>query len=110
MLEVGGRLQLKVGVAGRVLIGPAGEPGTFTISIRIAVRNDTTQTAVNSQLVRVSASVAPSDTQAAFSYVTEPVSVPMVAHPDEDYTILVGFDTSAKSTDKAPPRRREPRA
>ena len=106
--KVGDRLQLKVGVEGRVLIGPAGDPGTFSVPIRIAVRNDNTQQAVSSQLTRVSATVPSGGTQAPFTYVTEPFSVPFVAHPDEDYTILVGFDASGKAPgDAAAPRRRK---
>lgn len=109
--KIGDQLQLKVGVEGRVLIGPAGAPGTFTVPIRFAVRNDNSQKVLYSQLARVSATVAPSDTQAGFTYVTEPFSVPFVGRPDEDFTILVGFDTSARAgadaTDK--PAKRKPR-
>ena len=109
--KVGNQLQLKVGVEGRVLIGPAGAPGTFTVPIRIAVRNDNTQKVLSSQLARISATIAPSDTQAGFTYVTEPFSVPFVGRPEEDYTILVGFDSGAKSSTDAPARsaRRKPR-
>lgn len=104
---VGGQLQLKVGVEGRVLVGPAGTPGAFSVPLRIAVRNDNTQQAVSSQLARVGATVAPNETQAGFTYVTEPFTVPTVPHPDEDYTILVGFDASGKSADAPPAGKRK---
>lgn len=105
--KVGDRLQLKVGVEGRVLIGPAGSPGTFSVPIRIAVRNDATQQVISSQLSRVSATVDPGGTQAPFTYVTEPFAVPFIPHPNEDYAILVGFDSGAKdSSGTAAPKRR----
>ncbi len=107
--KVGDQLQLRVGVEGRVLMGPAGSPGTFSIPIRIAVRNDNSQKVLSSQLARVSATVPPDQTQAAFNYVTEPFSVPFVPHPDEDYTVLVGFDTGGKVAADASPRRRKKR-
>lgn len=106
--KIGDKLQLKVGVEGRVLIGPAGSPGTFSVPIRIAVRNDATQQVISSQLSRISATVDSGNTQAAFTYVTEPFSVPFIAHPDEDYAILVGFDSGAKdSSEAAVPKRRK---
>ena len=94
--KAGDNLLLKVGVEGRVLLGPAGAPGAFTIPIRIAVRNDATQKVVSSQLNRVGASIPAGGTETAFSYVSEPFTVPFVPHPDEDYVILVGFDPSGK--------------
>lgn len=108
--KVGGQLQLKVGVAGRLLIGPAGESGTYSVPLRIVVRNDATQKALSSQLARVSATVPAGQSQADFTYVTEPFAVPFVPHPDDDYTILVGFDTTGKAADTAPAHhRRKPK-
>ena len=103
--KVGGQLQLKVGIEGRVLIGPAGAPGTFSVPVRIAVRNDSTQKVLTSQLARVSATVQSDQSQAGFTYVTEPFAVPFDPHPDENYTILVGFDTAAQSAAGTAPRR-----
>ena len=90
----GSNLVLKVGAEGRVLLGPAGSPGNFTVPIRVAVRNDATQKVVYSQLNRIAAGVPAGGTETAFTYVSEPFQVPIVAHPDEDYVILVGFDPS----------------
>ena len=90
----GSTLVLKVGAEGRVLLGPSGSPGSFTVPIRVAVRNDATQKVVYSQLNRVAAAVPAGGTETAFTYVSEPFAVPFVAHPDEDYTVLVGFDPS----------------
>ena len=92
----GSNLVLKVGAEGHVLLGPAGSPGSFTVPIRIAVRNDTTEKVVFSQLNRLAAAIPPGGSETAFTYVSDPFSVPFVAHPDADYTVLVGFDPSGK--------------
>ena len=105
----GSNLILKVGAEGRVLLGPSGSAGSFSVPIRVAVRNDSTQKVVYSQLNRIGAAVAPGSTETAFTYVSEPFAVPFVAHPDEDYTVLVGFDptgTGVAVGQKAPHRKR----
>jgi hypothetical protein len=97
----GDNLVLKVGAEGRVLLGPAGSPGSFTVPIRIAVRNEATEKVVFSQLNRVAAAIPPGGTETAFTFVSEPFSVPFVAHPDADYTVLVGFDPSGAGAEPA---------
>ena len=99
--RAGDQLVLKVGAEGRVLLGPTGAPGAFTVPLRIAVRNDNTQKVLTSNFTRIAASIAPGETQTAFSYVSEPFSVPLVPHPDEDYVILVGFDPNGKGVNPA---------
>lgn len=89
----GDQVLIKVGVEGRVLLGPAGAPGSFTIPVRIAVRRENDQKASAVKLYQVPATVAAGDTQGEFTLVSDPLTVPYIqAHADEDYTILVGFD------------------
>ena len=105
--KAGNTLVLKVGAEGRVLLGPAGAPGSFTVPIRVAVRNDASQKVVYSQLNRVAAAIPAGGLETAFTYVSEPFAVPFVPHPEEDYTVLVGFDPSgAGAAPKARPRKR----
>ncbi len=94
----GDQILIKVGVEGRVLLGPAGAPGAFTVPIRIAVRRDSDQKAVAAKLYPVAAAVAPGATQSDFQLVSDPLSVPYTqAHADEDYTILVGLDDQGRA-------------
>ena len=106
----GDQIVLKVGAEGRLLIGPAGSAGNYSVPIRVAVRNENTQKVVFSRVARVSATVAPTEAGAGFTYVTEPFTVPLVAHPNEDYTILVGFDPSGAGIGAEKPVRKKPRA
>ncbi len=92
--RAGNELLIKVGVAGRVLLGPAGQPGNFTVPVRIAIRRDGDNKAAAAKLYHAPASIAFGQTQGEFTVVSEPLAVPFTrAHADEDYTVLVGFDT-----------------
>lgn len=89
----GNQIVIKVGVEGRVLLGPVGAPGSFSIPVRIAVRRESDQKAAAAKFYQVPATVAAGDTQGEFTLVADPLTVPYTqAHADEDYTILVGFD------------------
>lgn len=91
--KAGNEILIKVGVAGRVLLGPAGQPGSFTVPVRVAVRRDSDNKAAAAKLYQAPATIAFGQTQGEFTVVTEPLAVPFIqAHADEDYTVLVGFD------------------
>jgi hypothetical protein len=98
-----GRLNIKVGVAGRVLAGPAGAPSTFTVPVRIVIRRESDEQPAVSQLYRVAATIPTGDTETDFTVVSDPpLSVPFLHEDaDRDYTILVGFDQGA-GPEKAP--------
>ncbi len=93
----GNEILMKVGVEGRVLLGPAGAPGSFTVPVRIAVRRDSDQKPAAAKLYQVPATIAAGETTGSFTIVTDPIAVPFITtHADDDYTILVGFDSATK--------------
>ncbi len=95
--KVGKDVQLKVGVSGRVLLGPAGSPGSFTVPVRVAVRHDGDGKAVATKFYQVPATIGAGTDATDFQIVTEPITVPFVSsNADDDYTILVGFDAGTK--------------
>ena len=106
----GKEILLKVGVEGRVLLGPAGAPGAFTVPVRIAVRHDGDGKAVAAKFYQVPATITPGTDSTTFQIVSDPIAVPFVtSNADDDYTILVGFDASGKpapATAERKPRRR----
>ena len=103
----GSQIALKIGVEGRVLIGPAGSPGTFSVPVRIAVRSEKTQQVVSSKSYKVSATVPSSDTQSVFQVISEPLLVPLLGEDaSQDYTIVVGFDGAGGGTPVRASRRR----
>jgi hypothetical protein len=106
----GAQFAIKVGVAGRLLIGPAGSAGAYTAPLRVVVRDDATQKPVISKLYKMSASATdPSNLQAPFQFVTEPLMLPYKHRwADQDYTILVGFDTAGAGAVEKHTRRKHP--
>ncbi|MGI8568334.1 MAG: hypothetical protein ACR2KT_04340 [Methylocella sp.] len=96
----GDQLAIKIGVAGRVLLGPAGSPGGFSVPVRMAVLRGRDNQPIVSKLYRPTVTVAAGETQADFTIVSEPLRVPFIQdHAEDDYTIKVGIDEGA-GTDK----------
>jgi hypothetical protein len=96
----GDQLAIKIGVAGRVLLGPAGSPGGFSVPVRMAVLHKRDNQPLVSKLYRAAVTVAAAETQADFTIVSEPLLVPFIQdHAEDDYTIKVGID-EGPSADK----------
>jgi hypothetical protein len=91
---VGGIVTLKVGMQGRVILGPQGSPGTIEVPIRFAVvREGIDAKTINTKLALVPVSVPPGDGNVLFSHVEEGLDFPMPKGSEIDsYVIYVGFD------------------
>lgn len=90
----GQTLAIKVGVAGDLLLGPAGSGGTYSANVRVSVRSEKTLQTLATRSYRVSASVRGSES-AVFELVTDTFTVPFVSeYAGDDYSVLVGFDGS----------------
>ena len=91
-------LLIKVGVEGRVLLGPAGSPGSFTVPVRIAVRHDGDNKVAAAKFYQVPATIAAGEDATGFQVVSDPIAVPFAtSNADQDYTVLVGFDAGTKA-------------
>jgi len=89
---VNGQIMIRVGVSGRVIAGPAGGPGSFTIPIRVGVRREDNQQIVTSKVFSAAASIPAGASSSTFAFVSEPVSVPFTREEaNEDYMIVVGL-------------------
>ena len=92
----GDQLAIKIGVAGKVLLGPAGGPGSFSVPVRMAVLREHDNQPIVSKLYRAAVTVPASETEADFTIVSEPLHVPFIQdHAEDDYTIKVGIDEGA---------------
>ena len=92
------RLNIKVGVQGRLVLGESGKPGNYTVPVRVAVRRTGGET-VYSKLTTASVTIPATDTQGSFTVIDEGLSLPLSASdPGDEYTILVGLDPQGKST------------
>jgi hypothetical protein len=85
---VDGQLRMKIGVAGRVVPGPAGKEGKVTLPIRIAVvqGTDVLYSAQGTQSVALS----PGEAAGEFIYVDNAVAVPEPTA--KNLVIYAGFD------------------
>jgi hypothetical protein len=92
----GDQLMVKVGVAGKVLLGPAGSPGDFSVPIRIAIVSESDSQPIVSRLYKAAATIHTGETQADFTVISDPLEVPFIQDKaDIDYTIKVGIDLAA---------------
>ncbi len=104
----GDQLAIKIGVAGKVLLGPAGSPGAFSVPVRMAVLRERDNLPIVSKLYRAAVTVAAGQTGADFTIVSEPLRVPFIQdRAEDDYTIKVGLDEGA-SADKSAGKRSKP--
>jgi hypothetical protein len=98
---------LKVGMQGRVILGPeGGSPGSVDVPIRFAVVRETTldSKVITTKLDRVAVALPPNDSNVLFTHVSEGLDFPMPRGGDIDnYLIYIGFDAVA-----AEPQRKKP--
>ena len=94
---LGGMMTMKVGVQGRILLGPAGGPGQLDIPLRLAVvREGAEPKTIWSKLYRFNVAIPPGQTAVPFTHVEQDVSFPMPRGSElEAYVVYVGFDPGA---------------
>jgi hypothetical protein len=105
---LGGVMTMKVGVQGRVLLGPAGAPGRVDIPLRVAVvQEGTIPKPIVSKMARLAVEIPPGQTAAPFVHIEQDLTFPMPsAVALENYVVYVGFDPSAGP---AKPERKQPK-
>jgi hypothetical protein len=101
---VGNNVVMKIGVEGRVILGPAGTSGPVELPLRYAVIQDgPTPKTVTTKFKMGAASVADGQANVAFSDVEDGVAFPLPSHADlASYTVYVGFDEQGDGTTKKP--------
>jgi hypothetical protein len=97
---LGGMMTMKVGVEGRVLLGPAGGPGQIDVPIRMAVvQEGPNPKTVLSKFYKLAVAIPPGQTSVPFMHVEQDMSFPMPRGGDLDaYVVYVGFDPLSLST------------
>jgi hypothetical protein len=95
---VNGQMVMKVGVEGRIILGPQGTPGQITVPLRIAIVNQPPgqSTTILTKLVLIPVTIASLGDNPAFSHVEDGLAFPMPASGDlDDYIVYIGFDPIA---------------
>jgi hypothetical protein len=100
----GGTMSIKVGVQGRVILGPMGGPGQVDVPLRYAVVREGPQPrTIVTKFKRVHVAVAPDQTHVQFVDVEDALTFPMPPGSDLDaYVIYVGFDEIGDKNEKKP--------
>jgi hypothetical protein len=107
---VEGNMVMKIGVEGRIVLGPAGSPGQVSVPLRFAVVEETPSgmRPITTKFIIVPAEVGPTG-NSPFVYVEEALSFPIPTPTTalDEYVVYVGFDpVSAEAQSKAPPKAR----
>ena len=95
---VNGQMVMKVGVEGRIILGPQGTPGQITVPLRIAIVDQPPgqSTTVLTKLILIPVTVNSLDDNPAFTHVEDGLAFPMPASANlDDYIVYVGFDPIA---------------
>jgi hypothetical protein len=106
--SVAGNLNVKVGIQGRVVLGPAGTSGTVEIPVRYALVEEGPQPkTIYSKLYRVPVIIGEGLPSVAFTHIEEAMSVPMPSPSVFDrYVIYVGFDPLGSAQERQPAKKR----
>jgi hypothetical protein len=109
-LGPGNTVMMKVGMQGRVILGPeGGTVSAVTVPIRFAVVRETVETKVlTTKLDRVPVTIPPNDSNVLFTHVTEGLDFPMPRGNEIDsYLVYIGFDPAGAEPQ---PKRPAPKA
>jgi hypothetical protein len=102
-----GTLTIKVGVQGRLILGPAGAPGETHVPLRYALVQEGLQPkTIWSKLYMLPVSITADQPSVPFTHVMEDLAVPLPPGDELDrYVIYIGFDPQGAEQEKGQQRR-----
>jgi hypothetical protein len=112
---VNGQMVMRLGVQGRVIVGPAGGPGEVDVPLRIAVVSAplTAPKTVVTKLIRIPVAIGAGAGNADFTHIEEGLSFPLPPTNSSDpYIVYIGFDplgAAAQDQAKKPPPAKKPK-
>ena len=101
---VNGQMVMRVGVQGRIVVGPAGGAGQIDVPVRIAVVSApiTAPKTVVTRLIRIPVTIGANDANVDFTHIEEGLSFPMPSSTSDPYLVYIGFDpVGAAAADQA---------
>jgi hypothetical protein len=107
----GGIMRMKIGIGGRVLVGPAGGAGQLEVPLRYAVVKEGPEPkTVISKFSKVSVAIPAGQPNVIFSHVDNDIAFPMPPGLEiEAYVVYVGFDPAGeKQQPKKPQAKSKP--
>jgi hypothetical protein len=89
----GDKIAIKVGVEGKVLLGPAGSSGNFNVPVKISVIRESDDEPLVTKFYRADVSLASGQSEGSFTIVSDVMQVPFTQdHAELDYSLRVGVD------------------
>jgi hypothetical protein len=101
-------IRMRVGVQGRVLVGPAGAPNEVTVPVRYAVVQEGVEPkTITTKFRRFNVAIPPGQTNVSFTDIEEDLSFPMPSRAALDaYVVYVGFDDVGDRNQRQPPAKK----
>ena len=89
-----GQIKARIGIQGRIIVGPAGAPSTIEVPIRVAVVQDgAPEKIIATKAFRTTVDMPPGELNSEFSLVAEDLIYPApTAAANDQYIFYVGFD------------------
>jgi hypothetical protein len=108
----GGTIRMRVGVQGRVVVGPAGAPNQVDVPLRYAVvREGVDPKTIVTKFKRLPVALPPGALNVAFTTIEEDLSFPVPARVElQAYVVYVGFDEIGDRNQRRPAKKAAPRA
>jgi hypothetical protein len=111
---VNGQMVMRVGVQGRIIVGPAGGPGQIEVPLRIAVVSApiTAPKTVVTRLIRIPVTISANDPNVDFTHIEEGLSFPIPSGSSDPYIVYIGFDplgAAAQDQAKKPAPAKKPK-
>jgi hypothetical protein len=108
----GDMVTIRVGVQGRVVVGPAGGPGPVTVPLRYAlVREGIEPKTIWTKLFAIPVTVSSSQLNVPFTHIEEEMTVPVPTRSElAAYVIYIGFDPEGLKPPEKPKPVARPKA
>jgi len=107
----GPEVRMRVGVQGRVIVGPAGAPNQVDVPLRYAVvREGVEPKTIVSKFRRVPVAMPPGTTNVMFTDIEEDLRFPIPSRAElEAYVVYIGFDEAGDRNRPAPAKKAAPK-
>src|SRR5215467_5425066 len=107
----GPEVRMRVGVQGRVIVGPAGAPNQVEVPLRYAVvREGVEPKTIVSKFRRIPVALAPGVTNVVFTDIEEDLRFPMPSPAElEAYVVYIGFDEVGDRNRPPPAKKSAPK-
>jgi hypothetical protein len=104
-----GTVHMRVGVQGRVVVGPAGAPAQAEVPLRYAVvREGVEPKTIVTKFRRFPVPIPPGNTNVMFTDIEEDLSFPMPSLGDlQAYVVYIGFDDVGDRTQRPVPAKKK---